>query len=156
MLQFRNISATQIGQTEIADLTLASQHFQCFYYLGNGSLSVPVMDLVKVNVIGTQPLQAALAGVPDPLGGIIIEGVSVLHPDTKLCGNHRIIAPGPQCLSQCALGLSQAVGIRCVKEIDALVHGRVHRVHQFILLHLTPAVAAHGAATHTNSGNPEI
>ena len=82
------------GRADVADLARLDDVVQCFERFLNRRVIVPAMDLVEVDVIGAESLQAGVDLSHDRLArqaGAIRAGA---HPAIDLGGDHDLLAAG--------------------------------------------------------------
>ena len=124
----------------------------------DGNLGIGGMDLVGVDRIGPEPLQARRQGLADIFGtgagadlgaeGDLVAAAPRLHPaaDDVLRGVHLHgdLAPvfDPVLLDPVLLGVAPAVGFGRVQEGDALLNGVVQHLPRGLLVNLPPESGA--------------
>ena len=115
-----------IGDADITHQALAGQVVQRAQGLVDGGDGVVAVDLVEVDVIGLQPLQAALNRVHDvPARGAAVIGPWP-HVAEHLGGQHHILAGHADVLQGLAdpgLGLAERIDVGGVDEVDATLQG---------------------------------
>ena len=110
--------------TEVANFASTDDIVQRLHRLGDRCAMVPSVDLVQVDVIGTESPQAVIdrrhdghPRQPLPIG-------AGPHTSTHFCGNHHLIARHPKFGErppQVLLTRPQRVHVRGVEEVDTCV-----------------------------------
>lgn len=106
---------------------------------------VGVVDLVKVDVVGPQPLQRSLDRLDDPTPGTAAAVGALAHRSVELGRQHDLVAASLECLSDDLLGLAVAVHIGGVDEVDALVQRPVDHAHAVVVIRIAHLAEHHGA-----------
>jgi hypothetical protein len=94
---------------------------QRFHRLFDGSLVIPAMDLVKVDVLGSKPLQAVIDLGQDRLARQPLAVRSFTHLAVQFGGDDDLVAIGelPQGTAEDLLALPNGINVCRVEEIDA-------------------------------------
>ena len=92
--------------------------------LGHRGLLVRRVQLVEVDVVGAQPLQAVLEGGADV--GRRGPALVPLVGDAELGGQHDLVAPGPERGAEVGLALGAPVDVGGVEEGDAGIERGTH------------------------------
>jgi hypothetical protein len=92
------------------------------------------MDLINVDVVGSEATQAGLNARAEPPPAGVAEQPVTIQPETALGGDDRLLAacPLPQRLAEDLLGDTEPAALRCVEEIDAEIQGVMDGVPAFL------------------------
>jgi hypothetical protein len=82
---------------------------------------VGAMDLVQVDPVGPQPLEALLDRIEDPAPRVAAPVGTLAHREVDLGGEHDVVTPSLERLSHDLLGLSRGIHVRGVDEVDPLI-----------------------------------
>src|SRR4051794_18703617 len=132
-LRLSNMPAGEVATTDVEDLSLGYRDIDGLPDLFPGTVSVYVMELIEIDVVGLQPLQAAVQRSAD----IQCRQLGLVRPLSRLtvglCCQHRSLAPPTALAEPFAYDRFgrpgseiAAVDICRVKEVNAVLVRRVH------------------------------
>jgi hypothetical protein len=127
----------EVAGPDVEDLALLDEDVDRLPDLLEGGGAVDVVELVDVDVVGLEPLEARVHRPPDVEGGQLVVvrpgGAVAGHVAVDLGGEDGLVAmrgalrePVADDLLGTALVLAPAVHVGGVEEVDARVEGRIH------------------------------
>ncbi len=117
-----DVPAGIVGAADIAHLALAHERIERFHGFLEWRLTVPFMNLVKVDHVGLQTLQARLAGVDQ----VMARQASVIgtgaHREARLGGDeHAVLALSAENFADDLLAGAGRIDVRRIDQIDARI-----------------------------------
>ncbi len=115
-----------VGGADVTDLARGDQPVQRVQRLLKRGLAVPLVHLVKVDVVGAQAAQAGLAAGNDVVAGQpgVVRAAPHRHP--HLGGHQHLVPAARQDLAQDFLGLAAGVDVGGIDEVDPGVQAHIH------------------------------
>ena len=123
--QLGDAPAAKVGHAPVADLAGAQQRVDRAQRLFQVHAVVVAVQVVDIDVVGGQPLQAGLAGPHHPGARIPPFVWPVRHLVADLGGQHPVVAGGADRLADHRLGGAVGVDIGGVDEVDTRAMGMV-------------------------------
>ena len=124
----------------------ALQVGQCAQRLLVVRLGVPAMNLVQVDPVRLEALQARLDLLKDPAARVaLLVRVGVVHLSVHLRREHDRVAPALQGLADDLLRFAASVDIRGVDEVDPGVERGVDGANAFVVVGVAPRAEHHCA-----------
>jgi hypothetical protein len=110
-----------VRDADVPDLALPHQVLEDPCRLLRRRPQVGPVDLVQIDVVGTQVTEARLRALSEPAGARVPEQRLALHAEPALGGDDHVVAARslPQRVGQETLGHAEAVGLGRVEERDA-------------------------------------
>jgi hypothetical protein len=100
------------------------------------------MDLIEIDVIGGKGSQTLLDASLNPFRAGIAGHTETCGSETSLCGNNQFVAsPALERLSQKPLGGAEAVCLRRVEEVHAVICGPADSGHGLLGVCCSPVTA---------------
>ena len=115
-----------VRNADVADLALVHQVVEGAKRFLHRRPRVGPMELVEIDPIGPQALQARLDGTHDVVPRSEALTRRLAQARGKLGGENQVLATRPEDLSEHVFGIAVAIDIRRVEQIDAEVERLVH------------------------------
>ena len=146
--RLHDMPAGKIGAADIAHLAMAHEHIKRFHGFFQRCETIPFVQLIEVDDIGLQPLQARLAGAHQMMArrsGIVWP---FAHREAGLgCKQHALAALADD-LTDDFLGDTLRINIRRIDQVDAGIQRHIDELAGFsnaeVADGLGPALAAKG------------
>ena len=109
----------------MADLSLLDQFFQHLGRLLGRGVQIGPVDLVEVDVVGFEVVQAGLDSLAQPLPAGVADQAVAVHAQPALGSDDHVFAAGPfsQRVAQGLFGYAEPVALCRVEEVDPQLHG---------------------------------
>ena len=163
-LRLGDVPPGEVRRADVQDLALRPQHLHGLPDFVPAGAAVDVVHLVKVDVVGLQPLEAGVAGPPDVERRQLPLVRPIAHVAVELGGEHHLLAaatalgePAPDDLLGGSPPLGAAVDVGRVEKVDPGLQSRVHDGKRGGLIRLRPEI--HGAqadAADAEAGAAEV
>jgi len=129
----------------VADLARLHQLLERAGGLLERCRAVGPVDLVEVDVVGAEMVEARVDSLAEPLGARVADDAVALRPQAALRGEHDLVAPGAQLLAERLrhelLGSPEAVGLGGVEEADPEFESATDGRHVLPLVQRPPVAA---------------
>ena len=141
----------EVGQPDVADLSLTHEVVQRPQGLLERGVAVPSVHLVQVDVVGLEATQTAFHLAQDVHAGGAAPIEVAAHGQPDLRGQHDVLPDALQGVAQESLALAEAVHVGGVDQVDAVVQGHLHHPRGVLLAqvaHVHLAAELHAAQRH--------
>src|SRR5947209_14946861 len=133
----------EVGDADVADLSLLDERIQRLRRLRERSRRIWPVNLVEVDVVDTESIQALLDSVPQPRGrGIAHQSPPLVDAQAALRRDHHLLTPCGKVVSQGPaqqpLRSSEAICLSRVEEVDAKLAGVADRGDGRVLVERAP------------------
>jgi hypothetical protein len=144
-LQFGHLVCIEVRHADVADLAGLDELGQRLAGVGERGLVVRPMDLVEIDVVDAQGLQALVDALAQPGGGGVAQEVVALLAQAALGGDDQFVAVCAQLVAQRrgqqTLGGAPAVALGGVEEVDTKLAGAADGLVDALVLEGAPVAA---------------
>jgi hypothetical protein len=117
------------------------------------------VQLVEVDAVGIEPVEAALRSPSDPprRGSALVW--PLIHGQPELRRKHHVVPPAAQRLADDDLRFAERIDVGRVDQVDAHVEGGVDHAHRFVVVRIAHRTEVHRAQrelTDRHAGTAEI
>ena len=147
-----------VEDPEVADLALPLEVGERAERLLDVRIGLGTVDLIKVDVVGSEPAEAVLDLSRDPHPGVALLVDPGSHPTVDLRREDDVVATSLQGLPDDLLGLSGRVDVGGVDEVDPGVERRVDDPDAVVDIGVPPRAEHHRAeavGAHADAGPTE-
>src|SRR5712692_3291903 len=118
-----HLRGVEVGDADVANLARGHYVGEGFGGVREGRLRVRPVDLIEVDVVGAEGLQALVHAASHPVGaGIAFDAASWSRPQPALGRDDDLVTRATcERLGDQSLGGAEAIALSCVEEVDALV-----------------------------------
>src|SRR2546426_1266364 len=139
-----HLRRVEVGDADVANLAGRLQLGQYARRFREGNLRVGPVDLVDIDVVHAQRLEAGVDTASNPVRACVtLDAPAGGGPETALGGDHHLVS-GPilQRLGQQALGRAETISLRGVEKVDPPFRGAADGRDRGLLVCRAPVAAA--------------